>query len=49
LRGWTECNGKKECGHLVTLYRPLGLDEGKITEYVKWQTHQDSGQARLDL
>ena len=27
----------------------IGLDEEQITEYVKWQGHQDSGQAKLDL
>ena len=27
----------------------VGLDEKQITEYVKWQAHQDSGQAKLDL
>ena len=27
----------------------VGLDEEQITEYVKWQWHQDSGQAKLDL
>ena len=27
----------------------VGLDEKQISEYVKWQTHQDSGQAKLDL
>ena len=27
----------------------IGLDEKQITEYVKWQGHQDSGQASLDL
>ena len=27
----------------------VGLDERKIIEYVKWQEHQDSGQAKLDL
>ena len=27
----------------------VGLDEKQITEYVKWQGHQDSGQASLDL
>ena len=27
----------------------VGLDEKQITEYVKWQSHQDSGQASLDL
>ncbi len=27
----------------------VGLDEKEITEYVKWQEHQDSGQAKLDL
>ena len=27
----------------------VGLDEKSITEYVKWQGHQDSGQAKLDL
>ena len=27
----------------------VGLDERQITEYVKWQGHQDSGQASLDL
>ena len=27
----------------------VGLDEKQVTEYVKWQTHQDSGQAKLDL
>ncbi len=27
----------------------VGLDEKQITEYVKWQEHQDSGQAPLDL
>ena len=27
----------------------VGLDEKQITEYVKWQSHQDSGQAKLDL
>ncbi len=27
----------------------VGLDEEQITKYVKWQEHQDSGQAKLDL
>ena len=27
----------------------IGIDEDKITEYVKWQGHQDSGQAKLEL
>ena len=27
----------------------VGLDENQITEYVRWQSHQDSGQAKLDL
>ena len=27
----------------------VGLDEAQVTEYVKWQAHQDSGQAKLDL
>jgi putative transposase len=27
----------------------VGLDEEQVTEYVKWQEHQDSGQAKLDL
>ncbi len=27
----------------------VGLDEKMIIEYVKWQDHQDSGQAKLDL
>ena len=27
----------------------VGLDEKTITEYVKWQGHQDSGQAKLEL
>ena len=27
----------------------VGLDEKQITEYVKWQGGQDSGQASLDL
>jgi putative transposase len=27
----------------------VGLDEKQITEYVKWQGDQDSGQAKLDL
>ena len=27
----------------------VGLDEKQISEYVKWQGHQDSGQAKLDL
>jgi len=27
----------------------VGLDEKQITEYVKWQRDQDSGQASLDL
>ena len=27
----------------------IGMDEKSITEYVKWQGHQDSGQASLDL
>ena len=27
----------------------VGLDEEQITEYVKWQGGQDSGQAKLDL
>ena len=26
-----------------------GLDEKQITEYVRWQGGQDSGQAKLDL
>jgi putative transposase len=27
----------------------VGLDEKQITAYVKWQSHQDSGQAKLAL
>jgi len=27
----------------------VGLDEKHITQYVKWQGHQDSGQAKLEL
>ena len=27
----------------------IGLDEKQITEYVKWQGGQDSGQAKLEL
>ena len=27
----------------------VGLDEEQITKYVRWQGHQDSGQASLDL
>jgi len=27
----------------------VGLDEKQITEYVRWQGDQDSGQAKLDL
>ena len=27
----------------------VGLDEKMIIQYVKWQEHQDSGQAKLDL
>jgi putative transposase len=27
----------------------VGLNEKQITEYVKWQSQQDSGQAKLDL
>ena len=27
----------------------VGLDEKQISEYVKWQGDQDSGQAKLDL
>ena len=27
----------------------VGLDEKAITEYVRWQGHQDSGQAKLEL
>jgi len=27
----------------------VGLYEKQITEYVRWQGHQDSGQAKLDL
>jgi len=27
----------------------VGLDEKQITEYVRWQGHQDSGQAKLEL
>ncbi len=27
----------------------VGLDEKQITEYVKWQSCQDSGQAKLEL
>jgi len=27
----------------------VGLDEKQITEYVKWQGQQDSGQAKLEL
>ena len=27
----------------------VGLDEKQISEYVRWQSHQDSGQAKLDL
>ena len=26
-----------------------GLDERRITEYVKWQAHQNSGQSKLEL
>lgn len=38
----------------MDLFRPMrtirvALDEKQITEYVKWQSHQDSGQAKLDL
>ena len=33
-------------GHFVST---VGLDEKQITEYVKWQGHQDSGQAKLEL
>ena len=27
----------------------VGLDEKQILAYVKWQAHQDSGQAKLEL
>jgi len=27
----------------------IGLKEESIIKYVKWQAHQDSGQAKLDL
>ena len=27
----------------------VGLDEKSVTEYVRWQDHQDSGQAKLEL
>ena len=27
----------------------VGLDEKQITEYVKWQSHKDSGQAKFEL
>ena len=27
----------------------VGLDEKSVTEYVRWQGHQDSGQAKLEL
>ena len=27
----------------------VGLDEKLISEYVRWQSHQDSGQAKLEL
>ena len=27
----------------------VGLDEKEITEYERWQGHQDSGQAKLEL
>ena len=27
----------------------VGLDEKQITEYVRWQSHQDSGQTKLEL
>ena len=27
----------------------VGLDEKEVTEYVRWQSHQDSGQAKLEL
>ncbi len=27
----------------------IGLKEENILKYVKWQAHQDSGQAKLDL
>ena len=27
----------------------VGLDEKQIMAYVKWQAHQDSGQAKLEL
>ncbi len=27
----------------------VGLNEKQIAEYVKWQSHQDSGQAKLEL
>ena len=27
----------------------VGLDKKQITAYVKWQAHQDSGQAKLEL
>ena len=33
-------------GYFVTT---IGVDEGKIIRYVKWQEHQDSGQAKLEL
>jgi hypothetical protein len=27
----------------------VGLNEEQVIEYVKWQAHQDSGQAKLEL
>jgi putative transposase len=27
----------------------VGVDEDKIIKYVRWQEHQDSGQAKLEL
>jgi len=27
----------------------VGVDEDKILKYVRWQEHQDSGQAKLEL
>ncbi len=41
----------ERAGGVVTGYfvSTVGLDEKQITEYVRWQGDQDSGQAKLDL
>jgi putative transposase len=33
-------------GYFVSM---VGLNEEQVIEYVKWQAHQDSGQAKLEL